>query len=95
VSGVDADILAISELHARIWHLWPGLTEASQEDLVECLSLLTTAVDHRATDSRAVRETLQSVLLTVGTGALATLTAATRRRLAALTGIALPDRGAR
>jgi hypothetical protein len=37
-----------------------------------------------------VREALQEVLLSIGTGALAALSEPTRQRLAALTGIALP-----
>jgi hypothetical protein len=37
-----------------------------------------------------VREALQEVVLSIGTGALAALSEPTRQRLAALTGIALP-----
>ncbi|MEY9934641.1 hypothetical protein ABH926_009309 [Catenulispora sp. GP43] len=91
-ADAEADALAIDELASRIRHLWPGLPEAVREDLADCLVPLTAAAQRRDTDSRAVRETLQTVLLIVGTGALATLSVASRRRLAALTGIALPER---
>jgi hypothetical protein len=87
---VDADIEAIRELQERIEHLWGNLAAPSREDLSARLDLLGTAADHRATDSRSVREALQQVLLTIGTGALAALSEPTRQRLAALTGIALP-----
>jgi len=93
-SGIEADLRAISELHTRIRQLWPTLAEPAREDLAGHLSLLITAADHRETDTRVVRETLQTILLTIGTGALAPLSAPARHRLAALTGIALPDRGA-
>jgi hypothetical protein len=90
-SHIDADIKAIRELQKRIEHLWGNLAAPSREDLSARLDLLDTAADHRATDSRPVREALQEVLLSIGTGALAALSEPTRQRLAALTGIALPD----
>lgn len=90
-SHIDADVEAISELQECIEHLWGNLAAPSREDLSTRLELLSTAADHRATDSRPVREALQEVLLSVGTGALATLSEPTRQRLAALTGIELPD----
>jgi hypothetical protein len=90
-SLIDADIEAIRELQQRIEHLWGNLAAPSREDLSAQLDLLGTAADHRATDSRTVREALQEVLLSIGTGALATLSRPTRQRLAALTGIALPS----
>ena len=90
-SSIDADIEAIRELQERIEHLWGNLAAPSREDLSARLDLLGTAADHRATDSRLVREALQEVMLSIGTGALAPLSEPTRRRLAALTGIALPD----
>ncbi|WP_042384087.1 hypothetical protein [Streptacidiphilus melanogenes] len=89
-SCVDADIAAIHELQGQIRYLWANLTAPSREDLRVRLELLWTAADRRDTDSRAVREALQQVLLTVGLGALATLSEETRRRLTALTGISLP-----
>lgn len=92
VSLVDADIEAIRELRERIEHLWGNLAAPSREDLSTRLDLLGTAANHRATDSRTVREALQEVLLSIGTGALAALSEPTRQRLAALTGIALPGR---
>jgi hypothetical protein len=91
-SRVDADVEAIRELQEQIGHLWENLAPSAREDLAARLDVLGTAADHRATDSRAVREALQEVLLSIGTGALATLSEPTRRRLAALTGIALPSR---
>jgi hypothetical protein len=90
VSHIDADIEAIRELRVRIEHLWGNLAAPSREDLSARLDLLGTAADHRATDSRPVREALQEVLLSIGTGALAALSEPTRQRLADLTGIALP-----
>jgi len=92
-ADAEADAAAIEELRARVRQLWPGLPEAVREDLADCLTPLAAAVERRETDSRAVRETLQTVLLIVGTGALTTLSVAGRRRLTALTGIALPERG--
>lgn len=89
-SRVDADVEAIRELRERLEHLWGNPAAPSREDLSARLDLLGAAADHRATDSRLVREALQEVLLSVGTGALATLSEPTRHRLAALTGIALP-----
>jgi hypothetical protein len=89
-SRIDADIEAIRELQQRIGYLWGNLAAPFREDLSARLDLLATAADHRATDSRPVREALQEVLLSIGTGALAALSEPTRRRLAALTGIALP-----
>lgn len=86
---IDADIAAIRELEDRIGQLWPGLTDGAREDLAACLTLLADAADRRATDSRAVREALQSVLLNIGTGSLTTLSESARQRLATLTGIAL------
>jgi hypothetical protein len=90
VSHIDADIDAIRELQKRIEHLWGNLAAPSREDLSARLDALATAADHRATDSRSVREALQEVLLSIGTGALAALSDPTRHRLEALTGIALP-----
>jgi hypothetical protein len=90
-SHIDADVKAIRELLECIQHLWGNLPAPSREDLSTRLDLLAAAADHRATDSRPVRQALQEVLLSVGTGALATLSGPTRQRLAALTGIALPD----
>lgn len=92
VSHIDADIAAIHELQARIEYLWGNLGAPSREDLSRRLDLLGTAADHRATDTRSVREALQEVLLNIGTGALAALSEQTRQRLAALTGITLPGR---
>lgn len=92
VSNIDADIEAIRELQERIEHLWANMEAPSREDLSARLDLLGTAADHHATDSRPVREALQEVLLSIGTGALAALSESTRQRLAALTGIALPGR---
>lgn len=89
-SRVDADVEAIRELRERVEHLWGNPAAPSREDLSARLDFLSSAADHRATDSRPVREALQEVLLSVGTGALATLSEPTRHRLAALTGIALP-----
>ncbi len=89
-SRVDADVEAIRELRERVEHLWGNPATPSREDLSARLDFLSAAADHRATDSRPVREALQEVLLSVGTGALATLSEPTRHRLAALTGIALP-----
>ena len=94
-TDAEADAVAIQELRARVEQLWPGLPEDVREDLAACLPPLTAAAERRDTDSRAVRETLQTVLLIVGTGALTTLSVASRRRLTALTGIALPERGSR
>ncbi|HEX3956997.1 MAG TPA: hypothetical protein VHZ03_10235 [Trebonia sp.] len=90
-SHIDADVEAIRELQECIQHLWENLPVPSREDLSTRLDLLSTAADHRATDSSPVRKALQEVLLSVGTAALATLSGPTRQRLAALTGIALPD----
>jgi len=90
-SRIDADIEAIRELQERIEHLWGNLAAPSREALSARLDLLGTAAGHRATDSRPVREALQRVLLSIGTGALAALSEPTRQRLAALTGIELPD----
>lgn len=87
---IDADIAAIEELQAWIRHLWSSLTAPAHAYLGVRLELLSSAVERRATDSRAVREALQQVLLNIGTGALATLSDSSRHRLAALTGIALP-----
>jgi hypothetical protein len=92
ISHIDADVTAIRELQKRIEYLWEHLAGACREGLGTRLDLLGTAADSRATDSRAVREALQEVLLSVGTGALAALSEPTRRRLAALTGIEVPDR---
>jgi hypothetical protein len=94
-TDAEADAAAIEELRARVRQLWPGLPEAVREDLADCLTPLAAAAERRETDSRAVRETLQTVLLIVGTGALTTLSVASRRRLTALTGIALSERGGR
>lgn len=89
-SRIDADIEAIRELQKEIEYLWGNLTAPSREDISARLDLLSAAADHRATDTRPVREALQEVLLSIGTGALAALSDPTRQRLAALTGIALP-----
>jgi hypothetical protein len=91
-SHIGADVEAIRELQERIGDLWGNLAAPSREDISARLDLLGTAADDRATDSRLVREALQQVLLSIGTGALATLSEPTRRRLTALTGIALPSR---
>jgi hypothetical protein len=90
---IDADVEAIYELGDRIRHLWSNLTASSRDDLAIPLALLRAAADRRDTDSQTVREALQQVLLNVGTGALAPMTEATRRRLTALTGIALVGGG--
>jgi hypothetical protein len=90
-SHIDADVEAIHELQERIEHLWGNLAAPYREDLRTRLDLLGTAADHRATDSRSVREALQEVLLSIGTGALAALSEPTRQRLAALTGISMPS----
>ena len=90
MSCIDADVEAIRELPEWIERLWGNLAALSREDLSTRLDLLGTAADHRATDSRPVREALQAVLLSVGTGALAMLSEPTRQRLAAITGIELP-----
>jgi hypothetical protein len=87
---IDSDVKAIRELQERIERLWGNLAALCREDLSPRLDLLGTAADHRATNSRPVREALQAVLLSVGTGALAALSEPTRERLAALTGIDLP-----
>jgi hypothetical protein len=89
VSHIDADVEAIRELQERIEHLWGYPAAPSREDLSARLDLLSTAADRRATDSRLVREALQEVLLSIGTGALTALSEPTRQRLAALTGITL------
>jgi hypothetical protein len=89
-SRIDADIEAICELQERIEYLWGNLTAPSREDISARLDLLGAAADHRATDTRQVREALQEVLLSIGTGALSALSDPTRQRLTALTGIALP-----
>lgn len=89
-SSIDADVEAIRELRDRVEHLWGNPAAPSREDLSARLDLLGAAADHRATDSRLVREMLQEVLLSVGTSALASLSEPTRRRLTALTGISLP-----
>jgi hypothetical protein len=89
-SHIDADVEAIQELQGRIEQLWGNLAALSRENLSARLDLLGAAADHRATDSRQVREALQEVLLSIGTGALTALSEPTRERLAALTGIALP-----
>ena len=87
---IDADIEAILELQERIGQLWESLAALTREDLSTRLELLSTATDQRATDSRPVREALQQILLSIGTGALAVLSEPTRQRLTSLTGIALP-----
>jgi hypothetical protein len=89
-SRIDADVEAIHELRERIEHLWANVAVPSWEGLAARLELVGAAADRRATDSRPVREALQEVLLSIGTGALSTLSEPTRQRLAALTGIALP-----
>lgn len=89
-SRIDADVEAICELQERVKHLWGNLTAPSREHLRARLDLLGAAADHRATDSRPVREALQEVLLSIGTGTLTALSEPTRQRLSALTGIALP-----
>jgi len=87
---IDADMAAIGELQACVRHLWSGLAAPSREDLGALFEVLSDAVERRETDTREVRGALQQVVLTVGTGATATLSEPARRRLAALTGIALP-----
>jgi hypothetical protein len=89
---VDADVAAIHELQDLIQYLWANPAAPSREDLRARLELLWKAADRRDTDSKPVREALQQVLLTVGLGALATLSEETRERLTTLTGIAFPDR---
>lgn len=89
VSHIDADVAAIRELQERIEYLWGNLTAPFREDISARLELLDRAANDRATDSRSVREALQEVLLSIGTGALAALSEPTRQRLSALTGIAL------
>ena len=89
-SRVDVDVEAIGELKKQIDCLWGNLTAASREGLSARLDLLCIAADNRATDTRQVREALQAVVLSIGTGALAVLSDPTRQRLTALTGIALP-----
>jgi hypothetical protein len=89
-SRIDADVAAIRELQERIEQLWGDLMVPAREDLSARLGVLGAAADHRATNSRQVREALQAVLLSIGTGALAVLSERTRQRLAALTGITLP-----
>jgi hypothetical protein len=91
-SRIDADIAAIRELQECIQRRWETLAAASREQLRARLDLLGAAADDRATDSRPVREALQAVLLSVGTGAMTALSEPSRERLAALTGIELPDR---
>jgi hypothetical protein len=91
-SHTDDDVDAIRELLVQILSLWGNLTVHSREAVGELLERLSAAVVRRDTGSKAVRETLQQLLLNVGTGALATLSDPTRRRLTALTGIALPGR---
>jgi hypothetical protein len=87
---IDEDVETIRELLGQIELLRPNLTTHSRDDLAAPLALLRSAADRRDTDAKPVREALQQVLLTVGIGALATLSGPARRRLAALTGIALP-----
>lgn len=86
-SRTFATIRELLELLAR---LRVNLTAHARDDLIDPLALLDAAANRRETDAKPVREALQRVLLTVGTGALATLSGPARRRLAALTGIALP-----
>ena len=90
---VEADIAAIQALRAQVTRVWPALTPAVREDLSVRLQMLAEAVESHETDSRVVRGALQEVLLIIGTGALVPLEDAPRRRLAALTGIALPVPG--
>jgi hypothetical protein len=90
---IDDDVQAIGELLNHIRSLWADLTTHSREVLEKQLEMLASAADSRDTGSKPVRATLQQVLLTIGTGALAVLSEPTRRRLAALTGIALPGSG--
>lgn len=90
---IDADVEAIRALCAQVTRIWDGLAASTREDLVERVELLSLAAVARDTDTRIVRATLQEVLLIIGIGALATLNEATGRRLAALTGIALPRYG--
>lgn len=87
---IGDDVAAIRELLDRIHRLWADLTPSSREELGGRTHSLGAAADSRDTSSKAVRETLQQVLIIMGTGALATLSEASRQRLAALTGIALP-----
>ncbi|HEX3957480.1 MAG TPA: hypothetical protein VHZ03_12755 [Trebonia sp.] len=92
-SHIDADVEAIRELEECIRRLLGNLPASSREVLSTRLDLISTAADRRATDTRPVRQALQEVLISVGTGALAALSGLTRQRLAALTGIALPGHG--
>jgi hypothetical protein len=55
-SHIDADAEAIRELRERIKDLWGNPAAPTREDLGARLDLLGRAVDHRATDSRPVRE---------------------------------------
>jgi hypothetical protein len=87
---VDDDVAAIRELLDEIQRLWADLAPHSREELAARVQRLDAAVGSRDTSSKAVRETLQQVLIVMGTGALATLSEPSRQRLAALTGIALP-----
>lgn len=87
---IEQDIVAIRELLELLARLWTNLTTHARDDLADPLALLDAAASRRETDAKPVREALQRVLLTVGTGALAPLSDPVRRRLAALTGIALP-----
>jgi hypothetical protein len=92
---IDDDVKAIRELLNHIRRLGGDLAAHSQKELGERLEQLGAAVESRDTGSKRVRVTLQQVLLTLGTGALATLSDPARQRLAALTGIALPGRTTR
>ena len=78
-SRIDADVEAIRELQEWIERLWGNLAALSREDLSTRLDLLDTAVDHRETiPGRA--QALQAILVSVGTGGLATLSEPTRQR---------------
>lgn len=87
---IEQDVATIRELLELLARLRVNLTAHARDDLIDPLALLDAAANRRETDAKPVREALQRVLLTVGTGALATLSGPARRRLAALTGIALP-----
>jgi hypothetical protein len=92
-TDIDADVHAIRALRVQVMRVCGSLPAATRADLAGRMDALSAAAVAHDTDSPAVRVALQEVLLIVGTGALATLNTTARRRLSALTGIALPGRG--